>query len=70
MNANTGTGLTYQWLRNDSLIASATSAIYEAQVSGDYRVKVTKEGCSQLSVPLKISIAIRWERKQILVLSR
>ena len=58
MNANTGTGLTYQWLRNDSLIASATSAIYEAQVSGDYRVKVTKEGCSQLSVPLKISIAI------------
>jgi hypothetical protein len=51
-------GLTYQWLRNDSLIASATSSIYEAQVSGEYRVKVTKEGCSQLSAPLKISIAI------------
>lgn len=58
MNANTGSGLTYQWLRNDSLIASASSSIYEAQVSGEYRVKVTKEGCSQLSAPLKISIAI------------
>jgi len=58
MNANTGSGLTYQWLRNDSLIASASSSIYEAQVSGEYRVKVTKEGCSQLSSPLKISIAI------------
>ncbi len=58
MNANTGSGLTYQWLRNDSLIASASSSIYEAQISGEYRVKVTKGGCSQLSAPLKISIAI------------
>lgn len=58
MNANTGSGLTYQWLRNDSLIARASSSIYEAQISGEYRVKVTKEGCSQLSAPLKISIAI------------
>ncbi|GBL35472.1 hypothetical protein EMGBS15_10670 [Filimonas sp.] len=34
LNANTGTGLSYQWILNGSPIASATSASYTATQSG------------------------------------
>ncbi|MEX0965887.1 MAG: PKD domain-containing protein, partial [Bacteroidia bacterium] len=41
LNASTGIGLTYQWLRNNSSIQSATSASYSAGTSGDYAVRIT-----------------------------
>ena len=58
MTANTGVGLSYQWYKNDSLLANASTFVYEAQKSGNYRVSVSKDGCTKLSEPLKISISI------------
>ncbi|PWK28370.1 putative secreted protein (Por secretion system target) [Arcicella aurantiaca] len=58
MTANIGTGLSYEWYENDTLIANATTAIYEAGKSGTYQVKVSKDGCMKVSEPFKISILI------------
>ncbi|MEN9303107.1 MAG: hypothetical protein RL264_1536, partial [Bacteroidota bacterium] len=41
LNANTGTGLTYQWKNNDTNISGATAASYTANASGSYTVDVT-----------------------------
>ena len=58
MTANTGTNLSYQWLKNDTLITNATTNIYEAKKSGKYKVSVAKEGCVKTSEALTISIQI------------
>jgi len=49
VNANTGTGLTYQWRRNGSSITGATASSYAAAQSGTYTVVVTSNGCSTTS---------------------
>lgn len=49
LNANTGTGLTYQWRRNGSTITGATASSYVATLSGTYTVVVTSSGCSTTS---------------------
>jgi hypothetical protein len=41
LNANTGTGLTYQWLNNGSNITNATLSSYTATESGSYQVVVS-----------------------------
>jgi Secretion system C-terminal sorting domain len=58
MSANTGTGLSYQWLKDDVIIPSETTANYEAKKSGKYNVSVSKEGCAKLSDALTITILI------------
>jgi Secretion system C-terminal sorting domain len=58
MTANAGTGLTYQWAKNDTAIVNATTAIYETKKTGKFTVIVTKDGCSKTSEPLLISIQI------------
>jgi Secretion system C-terminal sorting domain len=58
MTANTGTGLSYQWLKDDVIIPSETTANYEAKKSGKYNVSVSKDGCIKLSDALTISILI------------
>ena len=58
MTANAGTDLTYQWVKNDTAIVNATTAIYEAKKTGKFTVIVTKDGCSKTSEPLLISILI------------
>ena len=58
MTANTGTNLSYQWLKNDTLITNATTNTYEAKKSGKYKVSVTKDGCLKTSEALTISIQI------------
>jgi len=40
LNANTGTGLTYEWYRDGVLIPTATGATYFATAAGNYQVKV------------------------------
>ncbi|MGA1331305.1 MAG: cohesin domain-containing protein, partial [Bacteroidia bacterium] len=40
LNANTGTGLTYQWALNGSSISGATNASYSASAAGSYTVVV------------------------------
>ncbi len=50
LNANTGTGLTYQWKLNSTNITGATNASYTAVASGSYTVAVTNaNSCSQTS---------------------
>ncbi|KAK6023813.1 PKD domain protein [Ostertagia ostertagi] len=53
LTANTGTGLSYSWLRNTALIAGATTNTYSANTSGVYAVIVanTTTGCSDTLDP-------------------
>lgn len=44
-------GATYQWYRNDSIIAGATQYDYIAPHNGTYTVKESLSGCSRLSPP-------------------
>lgn len=58
LTANNGTGFKHQWYRNDSLLTDQTAATIEAQVSGNYSVRIEKEGCSDTSNVLAVSILI------------
>ena len=49
LTAQSGTNYTYQWSRNGTDIAGATSATYAAGDSGIYKVKVSLDGCSSVS---------------------
>jgi len=57
INANTGTGLTYQWRLNTVNIPGATSASYTASASGNYSVVVSNGSCTNTSaiVPVNVS---------------
>ncbi|MBS1656459.1 MAG: PKD domain-containing protein [Bacteroidetes bacterium] len=55
--ANSGQGLTYQWLVNGDPIPGATSATYSTTESGDYAVVVTgANGCSTTSAATSLTI--------------
>jgi hypothetical protein len=57
LNANTGTGLTYQWFNNASAISGATSASYTATTSGSYTVVVTNaSSCSSTSTATVVTV--------------
>ena len=50
LNANTGSGLSYQWIKDGNTIASAIGASYNATNTGNYTVQVTNSnGCSATS---------------------
>ena len=55
LNANTGTGLTYQWKNGATNISGATAASYTASASGSYAVIVTKT-CSTTSSSVSITV--------------
>src|SRR6185436_13675532 len=57
LNANTGSGLNYQWLKNAINISGATLSAYSATTSGIYSVLVTNaSGCSAVSAEVIVSI--------------
>ena len=56
INANTGSGLTYQWKRNGTNINGATNATLSASTSGSYTVAVTESGCSAVSSAVTVTI--------------
>ena len=56
INANTGSGLTYQWKRNGTDINGATNATLSASTSGSYTVAVTESGCSAVSSAVTVTI--------------
>lgn len=56
LNANTGSGFTYQWQLNGSNIPSATTASYTATASGTYTVIVTSSGCSATSAGTVVTV--------------
>ncbi len=52
INANTGAGLTYQWVNGATAISGATGATYHATASGTYNVIVSNAaGCAATSAP-------------------
>lgn len=58
MNANTGTGLTYQWELGGVAIPGATASTFNATTAGTYRVRVTNaSGCWAVSAPEVITIS-------------
>lgn len=57
LNANTGTGLTFQWKRNGVSIAGATSSSYIATTSGNYSVFVSdSQPCTAVSGNIHVSV--------------
>ncbi len=67
MTANIGTGLAYQWLKDDVIIPNETMLTYEAKKSGKYKVNVTYDGCTKLSDALTLSILIPLANKEEIV---
>ncbi len=56
LSAGTGTGLTYQWLK-DGNNTNVTSASYTATASGNYAVTITNSGgCSETTVPVTVTV--------------
>ncbi len=50
-------GLTYQWLKNNTVISNATDTFYKAYESGNYTVVVTNDwGCSDTSEVTEVTI--------------
>ena len=57
LNANTGTGLTYQWRNNGNNIAGATNASYTATTAGAYSVVVNNSPtCSATSAVTNVTV--------------
>lgn len=56
LNANTGTGLTYQWQNNGVSINGAVLPTYTASTSGDYSVIVTNTACSATSNTITVTV--------------
>ncbi|MBX7107662.1 MAG: T9SS type A sorting domain-containing protein, partial [Chitinophagales bacterium] len=57
INANTGTGLTYQWKRDGNNISGATASSYVAGIAGNYTCVVTNSnGCSTTSNSITIIV--------------
>jgi len=55
--APTGTGLSYQWLRNGSVISGQNNAILTATLAGDYRVVVSSAAaCSDSSAVVTVTL--------------
>jgi hypothetical protein len=54
--ANTGAGLSYNWLMNGSGISGATNSAYNATVAGSYSVQITNsDGCSAVSSDVSVT---------------
>ena len=57
LNANTGTGLTYQWEIGGSAITGATTSSYTASTTGTYNVIVYHGAtCDSISLPVVVTI--------------
>jgi hypothetical protein len=57
LNTYTGSGLTYQWLRNAVPIPGATAASNIASQSGSYAIQVTNTfGCNRISPPVVVQV--------------
>ncbi len=57
LNANTGTGLSYRWLRNGVALAGQTAASLTASLAGSYRVVVTNAtACFDTSAALTVTV--------------
>jgi hypothetical protein len=58
LNANVGTGLTYQWYNGAALISGSTNSSYVATVGGTYNVQVSNGSCSATSLNQNVSVTV------------
>jgi hypothetical protein len=56
LTASTGTGYTYQWLKNGINISGATSSTYSAGETGRYAVLINNNGCSATSTSDSLTV--------------
>lgn len=56
LQANTGSGLTYQWKKDNNAITGATNYLYSATTSGSYQIRITQGSCTSWSAPIDLSI--------------
>lgn len=56
LNANTGSGYTYQWLRNNTVINGATLPSYTVNTSGNYTVTTSLGTCSKTSAATTVTV--------------
>ncbi|HKR03790.1 MAG TPA: T9SS type A sorting domain-containing protein [Bacteroidia bacterium] len=56
LNANTGSGLTYKWKKNGTIIPGATGSFYYAKTTGAYSVMVTNPCSSLTSSQLSVNV--------------
>lgn len=56
LNANTGSGLSYQWLRNGVVVPGANTASFTATLAGSYRVRITAGSCSDSSAAVVVTV--------------
>ncbi|GBL35473.1 hypothetical protein EMGBS15_10680 [Filimonas sp.] len=57
MNATTGTGYTYQWYLNGSMISGAFTSSYTANLGGNYSVEITSSAnCMATSVNTTVTV--------------
>ncbi|MFN9520228.1 MAG: IPT/TIG domain-containing protein, partial [Bacteroidota bacterium] len=57
INANTGTGLTYQWRNSSGNISGATASSYTTSVGDAFRIIVTNsDGCRDTSVAVNVTV--------------
>lgn len=56
LQANTGTGFTYEWTRNGRVIGGATQSTYTAKTAGNYVVDVFQNGCGGVSNTITVTV--------------
>ena len=56
LEASTGSGYTYEWYNNSSLINNAASSTYQATTSGNYTVKVIDGACDATSSATTVTV--------------
>lgn len=56
LNANTGSGYTYQWNAGGNPISGATNASYTANTTGLYSVKITVSTCNATSAGTQVTV--------------
>jgi hypothetical protein len=59
LNANTGTGLSYQWFRNNTVINNSQLSSYKAMQPGLYKVGVTEKGCTSESNQINVLVTAK-----------
>jgi hypothetical protein len=62
LNANTGTGLTYNWKKNNVSLSAGTTLQYLATLAGQYRCVITNSfGCTKWSNAITVNVPCREE---------
>jgi hypothetical protein len=56
LTANSGSGFTYQWIKDGAPINGQTNVSYIASASGSYNVILTKNGCTAAASPVAIVV--------------